>query len=230
MSKILIIQSNYIPWKGYFDAINLSDYFVIYDDMQYTKGDWRNRNRIKTAQGTKWLTVPVAMTGKFGQKINETKIADRNWGKAHWSTLTNAYKKSKYFKEFKPLLESFYLSTQEEFLTHVNQQLIELVCQVLEINTRIVRSEDFELLEDRNERLVDICRKLGGTEYYSGPAAKSYMDESLFETAGIKVNFLNYDGYPEYEQLYPPFEHAVSILDLLFNEGPNARKYLKSFQ
>lgn len=229
-NRVIITQSNYIPWKGYFDAINLADVFVIYDDMQYTKRDWRNRNKIKTKQGLRWITIPVEVSGKYYQKINETKIADKNWGIDHWNTLYDAYRESKYFDEYRSIFEEFYRATKEEMLTKVNQQLIELVCNILGIKTRIIRSEEFLLLEDRSERLADICARLGATDYYTGPAAKAYMSEEPFTKLGISVHYLNYENYLEYDQLYPPFEHGVSILDLIFNEGVHAVKYMKSFK
>ena len=227
MKKIVITQSNYIPWKGYFDAIALSDEFVIYDDMQYTKRDWRNRNLIKTATGSKWLTIPVEVKGKFFQKINETKISDPNWNKDHWNTIKNCYSKSLYFKEFKDFFEELYLNTNSLFLTEVNFKFISAISELLKIKSTIRFSSEFDLKEERSERLLDICLKLNGTDYYSGPAAKNYMNEEIFKNAGVNINYLDYSGYPEYNQSHPPFDHSVSILDLIFSEGENSRSFLK---
>jgi WbqC-like protein family len=229
MKNVIITQSNYIPWKGYFDAINVADEFVIYDDMQYTRRDWRNRNKIKTKDGVKWLTIPVEVKGKYFQKINETKISDPKWGQDHWNTITHSYKKAPYFDQYKEIFENLYLNNQEEYLSKVNFMFIKAICDILDIKVKFTWSGEFELKEDRNERLIDICKKTGATDYYSGPAAKFYMDDALFAKDNIKVHYFDYSGYPEYKQLHGDFDHAVSILDLIFNEGPDSKKFMKSF-
>ncbi|MCY7361588.1 MAG: WbqC family protein [Ignavibacteria bacterium] len=229
MKKIIITQSNYIPWKGYFDSINIADEFVIYDDMQYTRRDWRNRNQIKTYDGLKWLSIPVEVKGKYFQKINETKISEPDWAKNHWNVITHNYKKAEYFSEYKDAFEYLYLNNKEEYLSKVNYNFIKSICDILDIKTKIIWSSEFKLLEDRNERLIDICKTCGATDYYSGPAAKAYMDLSLFEKENIKVHWFDYSGYPEYNQLNGEFTHAVSILDLIFNEGPDSKNFMKSF-
>jgi hypothetical protein len=229
MKKLIITQSNYIPWKGYFDAINIADEFIIYDDMQYTRRDWRNRNKIKTKDGVQWLTVPVEVKGKYFQKINETKISDPQWAKQHWNTIAHNYSKAAYFNDYKDIFERTYLGNTREYLSEVNHDFITVVCAILGITTPIRWSSEFDLAEGKTERLVDLCLKAGATDYYSGPAAKSYMDESLFQKAGIKVHYFDYSGYPVYTQLFGEFTHEVSIIDLIFNEGPNAKRFMKSF-
>ncbi|UTN04614.1 WbqC family protein [Flavobacterium bizetiae] len=226
MRKIIITQSNYIPWKGYFDSIALADDFVIYDDMQFTKRDWRNRNLIKTQSGVKWLTIPVEVKGKYLQKIRETKISDKNWNNDHWNVIKQVYGKSANFNYYKDFFEDLYLNTTSKYLTEINFRFISAICEILNIKTNFHFSSDFSLKEERSERLLDLCLKLNGTDYFSGPAAKVYMNERIFEEAGVKINYFDYSAYPEYEQLYPPFVHGVSILDLLFNEGIEARNYL----
>lgn len=229
MKKIIITQSNYIPWKGYFDSINIADEFILYDDMQFTRRDWRNRNQIKTRDGIKWLTIPVEVKGKYFQKINETKISDSDWGEKHWTTILHNYSKAKYFNEYKKLFEDLYLNNKEEYLSKVNYNFLKTVCELLGIKTKMIWSDEFNLLEEKTERLVEICRARGATDYYSGPAAKAYMNEELFEREKIKVHYFDYSGYPDYNQLYGDFTHAVSIIDLIFNEGPNSTKFMKSF-
>ncbi len=224
--RIAITQSNYIPWKGFFDSINMVDEFVLYDDMQYTRRDWRNRNLIKSAEGTQWLTIPVDVKGKYFQKINETKISDENWGKQHWQTLKHVYGKLPGFAIYKDTFEALY-HQDYSLLSEVNYAFINAICKILNISTNIRWSSEFDLPEGKTERLVYICKELGGTEYYSGPAAKNYMDESLFTQDGIAVHYYDYSGYPEYEQRFPPFAHGVSILDLLFSVGTDFSKYLK---
>ncbi|MBK8982164.1 MAG: WbqC family protein [Ignavibacteria bacterium] len=230
MKKVVITQSNYIPWKGFFDSVNLADEFVFYDDMQFTKRDWRNRNQIKTKDGVKWLTVPVDVKGKYFQKIRDTKISDPCWAQSHWETIVHNYSKAEYFKEYKDIFSELYLGREYEFISDVNYTFTNRICELLGIEKKIRLSEEFELLEDRTERLINICEKLGATDYYSGPAAKAYMDESKFENKNIKVHYFDYTGYPEYRQLHGEFTHAVSIIDLIFNEGPNAKKFMKTFK
>lgn len=229
MKRIAILQSNYIPWKGYFDLINSVDEFVIYDDMQYTRRDWRNRNKIKTPDGLKWLTIPVEVKGKYFQKINETIVSDGGWALMHWKTICQFYSKAKFFKDYKLIFEDFYLGSQDHHLSLINYRLIELVNSILGIKTKITWSTNYELLEGQTEKLLGICQQSGADVYLSGPSAKEYFDESLADKIGIKVEWMDYSGYPEYQQLYQPFEHGVSILDLIFNEGPNATNFMKSF-
>lgn len=228
MKKIVITQSNYIPWKGYFDSIAISDEFVIYDDMQYTKRDWRNRNIIKTNNGLKWLTIPVEVKGKFYQKIKDTKISDKNWNINHLSILKHNYKNSKKFNEVIDFIEYLYFNATQNYLTEINVHFLTELTKYLKIKQNFKFSNDFNLSDDRNQRLVDICLELKGTQYFSGPSARNYMDESLFKKSDIEVIYFDYSGYKEYEQLHPPFEHGVSILDLIFNTGEDAYKYLKN--
>lgn len=226
--KVAILQSNYIPWKGYFDCIALVDVFVIYDDMQFTKRDWRNRNLIKTPDGLKWLTIPVEVKGKFKQKIKDTKISDKGWAQSHFEILKQNYRKAGCFKEVNEWVESLYRNCQYDYLTEVNVHFINEICSFLKIECTIKFSEEFELHEERTQRLVDICSTLGADSYYSGPAAKAYMDENKFREAGISVNYFDYSGYREYDQINPPFEHGVSILDLIYNKGDKSKEFLKS--
>lgn len=229
MNKIAILQSNYIPWKGYFDLINMVDEFVLYDDMQYTRRDWRNRNKIYTPQGLKWLTVPVEVKGKYYQKINETLISENDWNKKHWQTIKQFYSKAKYFKEYASAFESFYLNCEETHLSQINYSLIKIINEILGIKTKISWSSDYELVDGQTEKLLGICQQAGADIYLSGPAAKDYFAEGLAQSMGIKVEWMDYSGYPEYQQLHQPFEHGVTILDLIFNEGQNATKFMKSF-
>lgn len=205
------------------------DEFVLYDDMQYTRRDWRNRNQIKTKDGLKWLSIPVEVKGKYFQKINETRVSEPDWGEKHWNTILHNYSKAKYFNDYKKIFEELYLDSKEDYLSKINYNFIKAICDILEIKTEMKWSSEFNLLEEKTERLVDICKKESATDYYSGPAAKAYMNEELFGKENINVHYFDYSGYPEYKQLYGEFTHAVSILDLIFNEGPDSKKYMKSF-
>jgi len=227
--KVIITQSNYIPWKGYFDAIQLVDEVILYDDVQYTKRDWRNRNKIKTPQGVKWLSIPVEVKGKYFQAIKDTKISEPKWNVKHWNTLQGNYAKAPFFKEYQEFFKDLYLNCEEEYLSLINFRFLEGINKILGIDTPMRFSSDFELVDGKTDRLVDLCKKLGATDYYSGPAAKDYMDEDLFTQEGVKVHYLDYSGYPEYEQLNPPFTHGVSILDLIFNVGEDSPSYMKNF-
>ncbi|QOP40820.1 WbqC family protein [Sulfurimonas marina] len=230
MKKIAILQSNYIPWKGYFDLINMVDEFILYDDMQYTRRDWRNRNKIKTHQGLKWLTIPVEVKGKYFQKINETKINNKDWAKNHWQQIKQNYSKTQYFKEYKDLFEEIYLTCDEEYLSQINYKFISVINEILDIKTTIRWSSEFELVDGQTEKLLGICKDCNADIYVSGPAAKDYFDEELANKENIQVEWMDYSEYKEYEQLHPPFEHGVSILDLIFNEGVNATNFMKSFR
>lgn len=227
--KIAIIQSNYIPWKGYFDLINSVDEFILYDDMQYTRRDWRNRNKIVTPNGLKWLTIPVKVKGKYFQKIRETQISNRDWNQEHWKTVVRNYAKAKYFSDYQDLFEELYLNIRTTSLSQINYRFIKVICQVLGIDTKLSWSMDYQLTEGKTKKLVSLCKQAGGTEYISGPAAKSYIEAELFEQASIKLRYIDYSKYAEYTQLFPPFQHGVSVIDLIFNEGANAHKYMKSF-
>jgi hypothetical protein len=227
MKKIAILQSNYIPWKGYFDLIAAVDEFIIYDDMQYTRRDWRNRNQIKTPQGTQWLTVPVKVKGKYFQTIRETEIEGADWKSAHWKALTLNYKKAPHFDEVAGLLEPIYTRTDYQLLSNLNRDLIEIVCRYLGIDTRINNSWDYKLTEGKTERLADLCSQAGGTEYISGPAARDYIVESVFADRGLKLTWFDYAGYQEYPQLWGEFVHGVTILDLLFNCGRDSASFMR---
>lgn len=229
MSKVVaIVQSNYIPWKGYFDLIRQSDEFILYDDAQYTKNDWRNRNQVKTQHGPKWLTIPIELRGKFAQPIKDARVADPHWAKSHWNTLQQSYAKAPYFKQYRDLLEGLYRAPPASSrLSDVNRAFLEGLCGALGITTRLTWSMDYALTaEDPTGRVVELCVQAGATEYLSGPAAKAYLDESAFERVGIRVRYIDYSGYPEYPQLHPPFTHAVSVIDLLLMTGPDALSYL----
>jgi WbqC-like protein family len=226
---IAVVQSNYIPWRGYFDLINSVDEFILYDDVQYTIRDWRNRNIIKTSSGPLWLTIPVEVKGKYFQKIKDTRIIDPTWGRKHWASIKHSYSRAKYFPMQKDLFEELYSRADDKLLSHINYRFIIAICRILGINTTISWSMDYNLTGDKTERLVHLCQQAGATAYLSGPSAKAYLNEDLFSNEGIAVSYMDYSGYREYTQLYPPFQSQVSVIDLIFNEGPDATNYMKSF-
>lgn len=218
MKKIAILQSNYIPWRGYFDLINQVDVFVIYDEVQYTKNDWRNRNIIKTPNGPLWLTIPVRQQN-LEQKINETRVSLKNWNIKHWNAIKANYTKAPYFKQYEERFKELYLDINTDLLSEINLKFIFTINDILGIKTQIIDSLSLDLRGNKNERLVDAVLKLNGTHYLSGPSAKNYLDTKLFEENNIQLEWMDYEGYSEYQQLFPPFSDTVSILDTIFSCG-----------
>ena len=228
--RVAILQSSYIPWKGYFDQINQVDYFVLYDCVQYTRRDWRNRNKIKTPHGTHWLTIPVSVKGKFFTPIWDVEVSDNTWAREHFLSIKHHYTSAPFFKNYETeLKEIFDEAAGLKLLSDVNHLFLNRICKWLGINTPIKKSQEFQLHEGKSERLLGICQDLNAAVYLSGPAARDYLDTAMFERAGISVEWADYSGYPEYPQVHPPFEHGVSALDLLFHTGAEAGNYMKSF-
>jgi hypothetical protein len=227
VKKIAICQSNYIPWKGYFDMIAAVDEFILFDEMQYTRRDWRNRNQIKTPQGVQWLTVPVKVKGKYYQKIRDTEIDGADWAADHWKALVQNYRRAKCFDEIAAWLEPLYLEVQYSHLSPLNRHFIEAVCIYLGVATKISNSLEYAMVDGRTERLAGLCAQAGANEYISGPAARDYIEEAVFAERGIKLTWFDYTGYPEYQQLWGEFTHGVTILDLLFNCGKDACRYMR---
>lgn len=226
MKKVAILQSNYIPWKGYFDLINQVDDFIIYDCVQYTKNDWRNRNLIKSKNGLQWLTIPVSVKSS-SQLINETDVANTVWVGKHMKTITQTYAKSAHYKEYADeILVIYEASRSLTKLSDINILFIKWINKKLGITTNIHTATDFNLEEDRIDRLVSICEQLNADCYLSGPAAKNYLDENKFTDKNITVEWMSYKGYPEYQQFGENFENAVSVLDLIFHTGKDAKLFI----
>lgn len=227
--RVAAIQSNYIPWKGYFDVLNSVDEFILLDEVQYTRRDWRNRNRIKLGDEAQWLTIPVEVKGRYHQRIDETRIADSGWAERHWKTLLQGYRRAAHFTEVEERIAPLYLERSYERLSDVNRTFIEAIGAWLGIETSITWSTDYGVEGTRGELILGLCRAAGADVYVSGPAAAAYLDESAFEEHGIAVEWADYSGYPEYPQLGSGFDHHVSILDLLFHTGATAPRYMRSF-
>jgi hypothetical protein len=226
--KCVINQPSYIPWRGYFDQIRKADIFVFYDDVQYDKHGWRNRNRVKTANGAIWLTIPVMKKGALENKIPIKDIAidwTRDWSRKHWKTIEQAYGKAPFFDAYASMLKEAY---EQRFvkLADFTIQLTILIAGILGISeTKFIRSSSLTASGTKTDRLLGILRQLGATHYISGPAAKTYLDEAKLAGAGISTEYMVYD-YPMYFQLYPPYNAQVSVLDLLFMMGPDSAKYI----
>jgi hypothetical protein len=225
--RICIIQSCYIPWKGFFDLIGRCDEYVVYDSAQFVKGHWHNRNRIKTENGIKWLTIPVITSGRLGQPIDQVEIG-KPWADQHWSALELAYKRAACFKQFAPTVKGWYEHADKEArLTDVNAIFLRGIAGLLGLKTCIVSDAAYPAQGIKTERLLGVNRAAGADHYLSGPSARAYLDEALLASSGITTEWMSYEGYPEYPQLHGDFEHAVTILDLLFNTGLETPRYLK---
>lgn len=225
MSKVIITQPNYIPWKGYFSNMRDVDYLVIYDDVQYTRRDWRNRNYMITSNGPVLISIPVNTKGKFHQKINETTISDQNWYIKHWNFIETNYKKTKFFSEYRDIFYNLYYNIETNIISEIDLIFITKIIELLKLDIKILKSSDLNVLGDRNTRLLNICKMLDSDTYYSGPAAKSYLDEKLFTDNNIQINYYNYNNFKEYQQNWNGFDHKVSILDMFFNLGPDTINY-----
>ena len=223
--RVVINQSNYLPWKGYFDLIHDADIFVFYDDLQFTKNDWRNRNRLKTPRGPAWLTIPVGKD--IHRLICDVTLPANDWAREHWRTIEQNYRATPHFSRYAPVIQDALLGRAWRTLSDVNQHLIKVIARdILGITTTFADSRDYVLRERSQGRVLELLGALGSTTYISGPAAKAYIDETRFGATGIELIWKDYSGYPEYDQPYPPFEHAVSVLDLIFSTGPDAPEFI----
>jgi len=229
---IAIVQSNYLPWRGYFDMIRSVDDFILLDTVQYTRQDWRNRNLIKTSQGPQWITIAVQMKGRLSRSIAEIRVVNPRWAEDHIRKIEANYQRAAAYDEVGPwLFDLLRDAAHEPLLSRINETLLAAIAARLDIRTPLRRCTD---LIDRDEmaalepsaRLLTLCRAAGATCYLSGPAARDYLDQNLFRAAGIEVAWMDYSEYPEYPQLWGPFEPRVSIIDLLLNTGVNAFRYL----
>jgi WbqC-like protein family len=223
---VAIVQSSYVPWKGYFDLMNAVDEFILLDEVQYTRRDWRNRNRLKSPSGIRWLTIPVMVKGRYLQRIDETFVSDPSWTVKHWSSLLAWYRRAPCFERYRSLFEHLYLDMSERRLSEINRRFLETLRDLLSIATPITSSCDYPAGAEKTERLLSICHAAGAGRYVSGPAARAYLDEERFRAEHVEVVWMSYEDYPEYEQMYPPFDHHVSVLDLLFSVGDDAPRYM----
>ncbi|MEM7058116.1 MAG: WbqC family protein [Pseudomonadota bacterium] len=231
MKKVVVIlQSNYLPWKGYLDLLNAADTFVLFDEVQFTRRDWRNRNKVIVGGAPKWLTIPVDSKGKYDARVDEMRIADPAWAEKHWQTVRHAYSKAPYWSEYGHLLQKLYIEADElEMLSQVNRLFLKALAEWFGIETTLAESTEVpRVSQNPSERLIEICKGMDATDYVSGPAAKAYIDRDRFAAEGIALHYADYSGYPEYSQASTEFIHGVSAIDLLMQTGPDARGHLKS--
>ena len=225
MKTIAVLQSNYIPWKGYFDIIHDADEFIFYDEVQYTKNDWRNRNQIFAQQRKIWLTVPVGMDEN--RKIIDVEIKNSVWQKKHFSTLYMAYHKTDFYHKYEEFLQYVYLECQWKYLYELNRFLIMHISRdYLGIDVKFSDSRDYETHGVKHEKLLSLVKAAHTDRYVSGPAAKDYIVAKDYEAAGIKLVWKDYESYPQYPQDSAEFTHFVSIWDLLFHVGDEAPYYI----
>jgi hypothetical protein len=224
--RVAVLQSAYVPWRGYFDIIASVDLFVIYDDVQYSKGTWRNRNQLKTSQGLRWLTVPV--DASLGQAIDEVRIANppKSWVDAHARQIAASLENAPHFDAALAIWQQA-TAAAPAMLSALNLSLIQLVCKQLGIDTPIVDSRDYALEGKATERLLLLLEKLGATRYLSGPAGEVYLDKEKFRQRGIGLDYKSY-VYESYPQQFAGYEAAVSILDLIANCGKGATRLIRS--
>ena len=228
--NVVILQPSYIPWRGYFDQILKADLFVFYDDVQYDKRGWRNRNRIKTSTGPIWLSIPVFNRGAQTEQIpiHDIRIVwDRPWNQEHWNSIRMAYSKAPYFSQFAGLIEEFYTKKPEMLADFTIETTITLARTIGIDQTRFLRSSQIDGVEGtKTDRLISILKKVNATHYISGPSAKDYIENEKFEDAGISLEYIQYD-YAEYPQLHPPFDPQISIIDALFMMGKDTLSTIK---
>ena len=223
MKTVVILQSSYIPWKGHFDLMHDADLFIFYDDVQYTHSDWRTRNRIQTPRGPAWLTIPAGRD--LTRRICDVEVGDQTWKRKHRRSIEQNYHRAPYFREHLGLLDFLYDNDLTN-LSAYNQRAARHIAGLLGIRTEFVDSREFDAAGQKTERLIGILRQAGATRYVSGPSARDYLDERQFHEAGIILEYKDYAGYPTYPQCFEPFEHGVSIIDVLFNTGPRAADYV----
>ena len=222
--KAAIIQSNYLPWKGYFDIIHDVDVFVFLEDVQYTHRDWRNRNKVKTPGGVKWISVPIL--GGIDQLIYEAKIDySQNWREKHKATIHHSYASAPYYESYKKEIFDIFFK-KFDTLSELNIFSIKKIAKILGIETKFINSKDLHTYGTKDDKLIEINQKIGATYYISGPAAKNYIENDKFSTAKIELLFKDYTGYPAYPQIWNNFESAVSIIDVIFNCGEESPYYI----
>jgi hypothetical protein len=226
--RVAVLQSNYIPWKGYFDLMAMSDLFVVYDSVQYTKNDWRNRNLVLTAAGPVWLTIPIATAGLPDQPINAATVNDPRWARKHWATISQSLRRRPYFAEFAEEWERCYeRCAHHELLHDINVDFINTLARQLAITAPIVDDRAYDLGADTpSGKLVQICQQVGADRYVTGSAGLNYLEVERFHRKGIAIDVIEYDHYPTYSQSSEPFMHGVSVLDLLASVGDAAGDHL----
>jgi len=224
--RVTILQPSYLPWLGFFEQMTRSDKFVLLDDVQYTRRDWRNRNKVRVKEGWVWLTVPVQQKSRFSQSLLETRIDNSvSWRRKHLETLRQHYCKAPFFEKYFPRCQQIY-EKDWKFLFDLCLETIQFLKEEMGIETPLLRSSEMKLSGEKTERLVSICRELGATHYLSGESGSDYISQEDFSNQGIELEYQNYE-HPVYPQRYPGFVPHLSTIDLLFNCGEQSLSILK---
>ena len=227
--KIAISQSNYLPWKGYFDLIQSVDEFVFFDEVQFTRRDWRNRNVIRNLNKKNWITVPVKNKGNYKEIISNIEVYNNNWKNSHLDLIKQCYSKSEHFEEIYNFFSGCYSNIDTDKLSEINKSIIIKICNFLNLNTPFVDSKNIDKTKNKisaSERLLEICISRKANIYVSGSAAKNYLDEKLFNKNGVEVNWFDYGNSKVYKQPFKDFYENLSIVDCLMNCGKDKDKFL----
>lgn len=225
MKTAAIMQPTYLPWTGYFGMIDAVEIFVLYDDVQFVQRSWQRRNKIKTANGWTWLTVPIEE--KFGQAINEVRISTAvDWKTKHWKSIVHSYQKAPFFKDYRNEFENFYQSPYEK-LSDLNAGAIRLIAGLLGISTEIVLASSLGVSGSKTDRLLAVLEKIGADSYVSSPTSQCYMENEKFHQNNLRLIWYEYE-HPIYSQLYGEFIPFLSVIDLLFNEGPRSLEIIRT--
>ena len=232
MKKVAIVQSNYIPWRGYFDLINSVDEFIFFDEVQYTRRDWRNRNKIIINNKPQWLTLPLLNKGNYNQIVSLMKVKESDWHIKHLDIFKNNYFKAKYFNTVFPTISELYRTIDSEFLSDINQFLIKEICNLLNIRTTFRRSSEFynnsSEITTPTDRLLDICIQTNCKIYISGELAKNYLDIEKFSSKNIKVFWFDYKLSKEYKQFQKDFMGNLSIIDCVMHSNFEGNQFLNT--
>ena len=226
-NKLIITQSNYIPWKGYMTSMKYATHIILYDTAQYTRRDWRNRNKIITPNGPTWLSIPIDVKGKYHQKVNEAKVKNHTWSIDHWNKIRQNYRLAPHFKEYARIFEPVYREElpQYEYLTDINKRMLQLCIELLGLEIEVLDSRDFEIRGDKTGKLINLCKDMNADEYFTGPAARNYINEDYFADNDIALTYYDLEDFPTYEQQWDGFDHYVSVLDMFFNLGGSTPSY-----
>jgi WbqC-like protein len=210
MKRIAIVQSSYIPWRGYFELMEKVDEFILLDDVQFTRRDWRNRNKIRTKRGDQWLTIPLKQSGNYQARIDEMRVSDPLWMHQHFQALRAAYGGSRNWKRYEDALYFAYLDAPDD-LSGINRRFIDLACEWLGIGTKITRSSDYDHQGSKSDNLVSLCKSSSATRYLTGQKARGYLDEPLFNQNGIAVDWMEYSDWPRLTFLHGLLTNGAGI-------------------
>ncbi len=223
MTIVAISQSNYLPWKGYFQLISKADIFVFYDTADFTKRDWRSRNKILGPNGLQWMSIPVG--SNRGKSIQEVLLPEGEWRENHLETIRRNYSKAPCINDVMSIVLPVYEDKTITTLSSFNQSLIQQICAYLDIETKFRNASEFKHVGDRVEKLISICHQLDATIYLSAPAAKNYISDE-FDRTELILEWMEYGPFDPYEQNIEPFSDYVSIIDTIAALGPKTREHI----